>query len=149
MLTFIWLVIKALTTTAGEPLLAMRVGPQGSCYDPPHEQTLGKTQSRYSRSIGTTNSTQSSGCAPGGTTAPPICRSRQCSGPLVPLRTRTTRFLDLSTRTSKKLWKKGARLKSNRPDKASTLKGQALNHLIQYQNGCFHSGISASILARS
>jgi hypothetical protein len=23
-----------------------------------------------------------------------------------------------------------------------------LNHLIQYQNGCFHSGISASIFSR-
>src|SRR6516162_9463384 len=103
----------------------------------------------YSRSIGTMNSTRSSGCAPGGATAPPICKSRQCSGPLAPLGARTTRLLDLSTRTSKKLWKKGARLKSKRPDNASTLKGQALNHLIQYQNGCFHTGISASILARS
>src|SRR5262249_9496366 len=52
------------------------------------------------------------------------------------------------SRTSMKLWKKGASLKSNRPDKASTLNGQALAHLIQYQNGCFHAGVSASIFAR-
>ena len=45
-------------------------------------------------------------------------------------------------------WKKGASLKSNRTDKASTLNGQALAHLIQYQNGCFHAGVSASIFAR-
>jgi hypothetical protein len=43
----------------------------------------------------------------------------------MPLRTRTTRFLDRSTRTSRKLWKKGARLKSNKPDKASIWNGQA------------------------
>src|SRR5262245_44228474 len=60
-----------------------------------------------------------------------------------------TRLFDRSTRTSMKLWKKGARLKSNRPDKAATLNGQALNHLIQYQKGCFQSGVSLSILARS
>ena len=36
----------------------------------------------------------------------------------------------------------------NRPDRASTLNGQALAHLIQYQNGCFHAGVSASIFAR-
>src|SRR5262249_41175286 len=91
----------------------------------------------------------SSGVAPAGTTAPPICRSRHCNGPWTPLRISTTRLFDRSTRTSMKLWKKGARLKSNRPDKASTLNGQALNHLIQYQKGCFHNGISLSILARS
>jgi hypothetical protein len=65
----------------------------------------------------------------------------------MPLRTRTTRLFDRSTRTSMKLWKNGAWLKSNRTDKASIWNGQALHHLIQYQNGCFHIGISASILA--
>src|SRR5262249_7606750 len=90
----------------------------------------------------------SSSLAPAGTTAPPICKSRHCNGPCTPLRISTTRFFDRSTRTSMKLWKKGARLKSKMPEKVSTLNGHALNHFIQYQNGCFHSGISASIFAR-
>ena len=47
-----------------------------------------------------------------------------------------------------KLWKNGARLKSKAPDRLSTVNGQALNHLIQYQKGCFQTGVSASSLAR-
>ena len=102
----------------------------------------------YPSSIGTINSTGSLRLEPAGNNVPPVCKSRQRSGPSTPLRMSTTRLLDRSTRTSIKLWKKGAWLKSKRPDKASTLNGQALNHLIQYQNGCFHSGISASIFSR-
>ena len=64
------------------------------------------------------------------------------------MRIRATRLFDRSTRTSMKLWKKGARLKSKTPESASTLTGQALNHVIQRQNGSFHSGISASIFDR-
>src|SRR5258708_7783654 len=87
------------------------------------------------------NSTGSSGFTPSGITGLLVCRSLHCSGPWTLLRMRTTRFFDLSTRTSMKLWKKGARLKSKMPENASTLNGQALNHFIQYQNGCFHIGI--------
>src|SRR5260370_5260787 len=97
----------------------------------------GVDQCRQSPSICTTNSTGSAGVACGGSTMPPICRSPQRKGPSTPLRTRTTRLFDLSTRTSMKLWKKGAWLNSKTPDKASTLNGQALNHLINNQNGCF------------
>ena len=35
-------------------------------------------------------------------------------------------------------------MKSKTPDSASTLKGQALNHLIQYQNGSFQAGVSVA-----
>ena len=99
-------------------------------------------------SIGTMNSTGSSSVA--------LRREHRAAGLQVAPAQRTVdavenehhALLDRSTRTSMKLWKNGAWLKSNTPDNASTLNGQALNHLIQYQNGCFHSGISASILAR-
>jgi len=47
-----------------------------------------------------------------------------------------------------KLWKNGAWLKSKSPDKALDAERHALTHWIQYQNGCFQSGISASILPR-
>jgi hypothetical protein len=53
-----------------------------------------------------------------------------------------------STRISMKLWKNGARLKSKTPDRLSTVNGQPLNHLIQYQKGCFQTGVSASSLVR-
>jgi hypothetical protein len=57
----------------------------------------------HCRSIETMNSTGSSGSTPSGMTAPLVCRSLHCSGPWTPFRMRTTRFFDLSTRTSMKL----------------------------------------------
>ena len=47
-----------------------------------------------------------------------------------------------------KLWKNGAWLKSNIPDNVSVDTGQLPNRFVHAQIGHFHSGVSASSLAR-
>src|SRR4051794_8787467 len=94
-----------------------------------------------------TNSTGSSGLAPI-TPSTDAWRSRQRIGPLTPCRAKTTRHFERSTRTSMKLWKKGAWLKSKIPESVSDETGQLPKRLVQAQAGHFQNGVSESSLPR-
>ena len=96
---------------------------------------------------GMRNSTSPWSSSPSGMTWPWTWRSRQRSRPLAPYGRRRTTLAVPSTRTSTKLWKKGARLKSNAEARSSGEDGQAASRFTQNQIGHFHHGVWLSSLA--